>query len=59
MSHAMIVENLSHNFAEKQVLNHISFEIAEGEVFGLLGPSGAGKTTFPLPCVLYLLFWRC
>lgn len=45
MSHAMIVENLSHNFAEKQVLNHISFEIAEGEVFGLLGPSGAGKTT--------------
>ena len=45
MSHAMIVENLSHNFAEKQVLNHISFEITEGEVFGLLGPSGAGKTT--------------
>lgn len=45
MSHAMIAENLSLSFGKKQVLHHISFEIAKGEVFGLLGPSGAGKTT--------------
>lgn len=45
MSHAITVENLSHKFAEKQVLRSIAFEIQEGEIFGLLGPSGAGKTT--------------
>ncbi len=26
-------------------LDHVSFEVAEGEIFGLLGPNGAGKTT--------------
>ena len=32
-------------FGARQVLNGISIEIEEGEIFGLLGPSGAGKTT--------------
>ena len=32
-------------FGEKEVLNHIDLQIKEGEIFGLLGPSGAGKTT--------------
>ncbi len=36
---------LSFRFGTNQVLNHVSFEISEGEIFGLLGPSGAGKTT--------------
>lgn len=45
MSHAVIAENLSFSFAKKQVLHNVTFEIAEGEIFGLLGPSGAGKTT--------------
>ncbi len=36
---------LEHHFGEKKVLDHVNFEIAAGEVFGLLGPSGAGKTT--------------
>lgn len=45
MSHAMITRNLSHSFAGNQVLNNISFEVHTGEIFGLLGPSGAGKTT--------------
>ncbi|RMG41709.1 MAG: ATP-binding cassette domain-containing protein, partial [Planctomycetota bacterium] len=26
-------------------LDHVSFSVAPGEVFGLLGPNGAGKTT--------------
>lgn len=33
------------SFAHKQVLSGISFDISDGEIFGLLGPSGAGKTT--------------
>ncbi|MDO4491244.1 MAG: ABC transporter ATP-binding protein [Lachnospiraceae bacterium] len=32
-------------FDKKTVLNGITFDIAAGQIFGLLGPSGAGKTT--------------
>ncbi|WP_295524352.1 ABC transporter ATP-binding protein [uncultured Streptococcus sp.] len=39
------VENVSKSFGGKKALNHISFEIQEGEIFGFLGPSGSGKTT--------------
>ena len=45
MNCAIIAKNLSVRFGEKQVLNRITFEIQEGEIWGLLGPSGAGKTT--------------
>lgn len=45
MSHTIIAKNLSVSFSTKQVLNNITFEIPKGEIFGLLGPSGAGKTT--------------
>ena len=45
MSQAVSVRKLHHRFLEKQVLKDISFTVEEGEVFGLLGPSGAGKTT--------------
>lgn len=31
--------------ADKKVINGLNFEIAKGEIFGFLGPSGAGKTT--------------
>ncbi len=41
----VIVENLTKNFGNKTAVNHISFTIAKGEVFGLVGPNGAGKTT--------------
>ena len=42
---AIIIKQLSHKFGEKEVLKNISFDVKRGEVFGLLGPSGAGKTT--------------
>ncbi len=45
MSNAVAAKNLSHSFAGHPVLNGISFEVQNGEIFGLLGPSGAGKTT--------------
>ncbi len=45
MNDVISAENLCHSFADHHVLNHISFQIKESEIFGLLGPSGAGKTT--------------
>lgn len=45
MENAIKIQRLTHCFGEKKVLNDISFTIGKGEVFGLLGPSGAGKTT--------------
>jgi len=38
------VENLSMDFDGTKVLKNISFEIAEGEILGIIGRSGAGKT---------------
>ena len=45
MENAISIRGVSKSFHEKQVLKEISIEIQKGEVFGLLGPSGAGKTT--------------
>ena len=39
------VTGISKSFGEKKVLDEISMTIGDGEIFGLLGPSGAGKTT--------------
>jgi len=39
------VRNLAKNFAAREVLRHISLEIASGEFLTLLGESGSGKTT--------------
>lgn len=42
---AIFADNLQKKFGEKTVLDGVSLDISEGEIFGLLGPSGAGKTT--------------
>lgn len=39
------VEDISKKFGENIAVNHLSFEVREGEIFGFLGPNGAGKTT--------------
>lgn len=43
--HTVEFESVSKSFAEKSVINNISFSVRQGEIFGLLGPNGAGKTT--------------
>ena len=39
------VHNLSKNYGKVQALDSISFSVERGELFGLIGPDGAGKTT--------------
>jgi lipopolysaccharide export system ATP-binding protein len=41
----LLVENLRKSYANRPVVNDISFDINPGEIVGLLGPNGAGKTT--------------
>lgn len=48
------IENLVKRYKELIALDHFSLEIMEGEVFGLLGPNGSGKTT-TINCLLSLL----
>jgi ABC-type multidrug transport system ATPase subunit len=39
------VDNISKSFGEVRALDRVSFESCQGELFGLIGPDGAGKTT--------------
>ncbi|UKS24654.1 ABC transporter ATP-binding protein [Paenibacillus sp. HWE-109] len=39
------VEHLSQSFLEQQVLEKITFEVKQGEFFGIIGPNGSGKST--------------
>ena len=45
MSSAIVVEQVSKNFGKTLALDNISFEVRPGELFGFIGPDGAGKTT--------------
>jgi ABC-2 type transport system ATP-binding protein len=42
---AVEVSHIVKSFADKIVVNDLSFSVAQGEIFGLIGPNGAGKTT--------------
>ncbi len=44
------VKDLVKQYADVLAVDHLSFEVYKGEIFGLLGPNGAGKTT-TLSCI--------
>ena len=39
------LDNVSLSFGNRQILQNINFEINKGEIFGMLGPNGVGKST--------------
>ncbi len=45
MADAIEVRELTRKFGDFTAVDHVSFDVAEGEIFGFLGPNGAGKTT--------------
>ena len=52
---AIEVTNISKNYGKVRALDNVSFSIGKGEVFGLIGPDGAGKTSmFRILCSLLL-----
>ena len=54
MTDIVRVENLVKRYGDLLALDHFSLRIAPGEIFGLLGPNGSGKTT-SINCMLQLL----
>ena len=52
---AIEVNNISKHYRKVQALKEVSFSVKKGEVFGLIGPDGAGKTSmFRILCSLLL-----
>ena len=52
---AIEVKNVSKSYGKVQALDDVSFSVGKGEVFGLIGPDGAGKTSmFRILCSLLL-----
>lgn len=43
--YSICTDQVSKTFGTKKVLSDVSLQVSSGEIFGLLGPSGAGKTT--------------
>jgi ABC-2 type transport system ATP-binding protein len=50
------VKNLVKRYGDLVATDHLSFEVQQGEIFGLLGPNGSGKTT-AINCILALLHY--
>ncbi len=48
------IENLVKRYGDLTALDHLNLDIKQGEIFGLLGPNGSGKTTV-IGCLLALL----
>ena len=53
MQAAIAVKNVSHKFDERVALDGITLQVMPGEMYGLLGPNGGGKTTlFRMLCTM-------
>ncbi len=50
----VVVKNLVKRYDKLVALDHLNLAVEEGEIFGLLGPNGSGKTT-AINCILSLL----
>lgn len=48
------IENLVKRYGDLIAIDHLNLNVKEGEIFGLLGPNGSGKTT-AINCILALL----
>jgi ABC-2 type transport system ATP-binding protein len=48
------IQNLSKRFGKRKILRNVSLDIYEGEIFGLIGASGTGKTTLLKTIIGYL-----
>lgn len=51
MEKALVVHELVKSYGSLTAVDHLSFEVEKGEIFGLLGHNGAGKTT-SIECIL-------
>ena len=45
MENIVSVRQISKSYGSVQALKDISFDVKPGEIFGLIGPDGSGKTT--------------
>lgn len=68
MNPSISIQNVSKSFGKKTILKDIHFDIQEGNIYGFIGPSGAGKTTLvkmivgmevPDQGAIYLLGEKC
>jgi ABC-2 type transport system ATP-binding protein len=45
VTQAIVADQLTYTYEKVKAVDHINFEVAEGEILSFLGPNGAGKTT--------------